>query len=330
MAKIATKGRQVLGDLGNVGGMGGKKGSMQDIKQHDHSGAISPRLENKEKVEPVANPRTDMEARDYVDDIMEHYMKTESLLLPPTTYMSTQPELTPEMRAVCLDWIIECAARFKMAPETLFLTANVLDRFLAIKPIQRKRMQLVSMVSLIIASKYEEIYPPSIKEFIHISADAFAQEDMLRYEHSILHALNYTLTTPTPFSFFSRYLIELKEPGVPESSDSKKLRHATIFLAECAMLNLELYLEHVPSLLGAAAVHAARTITEQEPVWPDCLANICTYSLSDIEELSAKLIKNAKNIKNGQQRDGHSSGPNLQATVKRFAEERRGCVSSLV
>eukprot|EP00659_Diplonema_papillatum_P012333 gene12333-19066_t len=288
MAKIVgnTKGRQVLGDLGsNVGGMGCKKASLNDNRHESSPKAESaaPVTLREKESRPAAAKRVDLECREYVDDIYEHFLKTESLLLPATDYMTKQPELTPEMRAVCLDWIIECANRFKMSPETLFLTVNVLDRFLAVKPIQRKRMQLVTMVSLIIASKYEEIYPPRIVDFRRISAEAFTIDDMLRYEHSILHALNYTLTVPTAFGFISRYLIELREEGIPESQSEKMLRHASHFIAECAMLNLELYLEHVPSLLGAASVHAARTLTEQSPIWPQCLAKISTYEIEHIE-----------------------------------------------
>ena len=250
-AKVAsTKGRQVLGDLGtNVGYVGAKKGMVE--QKHENNGMISPKI-GKAPARPeaeVVNPRSDVEVREYLDSIHAHFLETETSVMPPTDYMNYQPELTADMRAVCLDWIVECANRFKMSPETLFLTVNVLDRFLAVKPIQRKRMQLATMVSLVIASKYEEIYPPRIKEFIHISADAFSREDMIRYEHNILHALKYTLTVPTPFGFLSRYLLQLRPEGVPETEQDRKLKFATHFIAECSFYNLELYLQHLVCFL---------------------------------------------------------------------------------
>jgi hypothetical protein len=47
--------------------------------------------------------------------------------------------------------------------ETLFLTVNILDRFLAVQKVARQRLQLVGVTSLMIAAKYEEIYPPEVR-----------------------------------------------------------------------------------------------------------------------------------------------------------------------
>jgi len=320
--------RSGLSDLSvnvNSIGLGGKKGSMIDIKTHDASGAVSPRLGAAAAPTTVLSGEAavvaGLECRDYVDVIFKNDKKNESKNLLSSNYMKVnQPELTPQMRAVCLDWIIECANRFEMSQETLFLTVYVLDHFLAVKPIQRKRMQLVTMVSLIIASKYEEIYPPHIKEYIHISAKAFTREDMLRYEHSILHALNYTLTVPTAFSFITRFLLECKSHDVQENSAEKEVRHASYFLSECAMLDLNIYLENTPSLLAIAAVHGARKLCKREPYFPSTLNSLVEHDLSKIQELSTKLIENATAIKAG----------NLHATVKRYAEAKRSSVSNLV
>jgi len=320
--------RSGLSDLSvNVNniGLGGKKGSVQELpKTHDASGNVSPKLD---VLAPpsLANQEAalvrGLECRDYVDAIFANDKAAEAKNLLSSNYMKVnQPELTPQMRAVCLDWIIECANRFEMSEETLFLTVYVLDHFLAVKPIQRKRMQLVTMVSLIIASKYEEIYPPHIKEYIHISAKAFTREDMLRYEHSILHALNYSLTVPTPFSFITRFLLEIKSHDAMENAAEKEVRHATYFLAECAMLDLPIYLENTPSLLAIAAVHGARKLCKREPALPTQVLPLVEHDMSKIQELSTKLIENATAIKAG----------NLHATVKRYAEAKRSNVSQLV
>lgn len=34
------------------------------------------------------------------------------------------------MRAILVDWLIEVHYKFKLMPETLFLTINLIDRFL--------------------------------------------------------------------------------------------------------------------------------------------------------------------------------------------------------
>jgi cyclin B len=51
-------------------------------------------------------------------------------------------------------------------PETLFLTTNVMDRYLNTEIVERKNLQLVGMTALLIASKYEEIWAPEVNSNI--------------------------------------------------------------------------------------------------------------------------------------------------------------------
>ena len=47
-------------------------------------------------------------------------------------------------------------------PESLYLTVNIVDRFLSVKAVPRKELQLVGMGSMLIACKYEEIWAPEV------------------------------------------------------------------------------------------------------------------------------------------------------------------------
>ena len=58
-------------------------------------------------------------------------------------------------------------------PETLHLTANLIDRFLASRNVSRKRLQLVGVTAMLIASKYEEIWAPEVRDFVYISDKAY-------------------------------------------------------------------------------------------------------------------------------------------------------------
>ena len=62
------------------------------------------------------------------------------------------------MRAILVDWIIEVHLKFKLLPETLFITVSLIDRFLELEQIKRTNLQLVGVTAMLIASKYEEIY----------------------------------------------------------------------------------------------------------------------------------------------------------------------------
>lgn len=84
------------------------------------------------------------------------------------------------MRAILIDWLIEVHLKFKLLPETLFLTVNLIDRYLEKQVIPRTKLQLVGVSSMLIASKYEEIYAPEVRDFVYITDKAYSKEDILK------------------------------------------------------------------------------------------------------------------------------------------------------
>lgn len=56
--------------------------------------------------------------------------EVERVNLPSQSYMSKQIDINEKMRGILVDWIIEVHLRFKLLPETLFLTVNLIDRYL--------------------------------------------------------------------------------------------------------------------------------------------------------------------------------------------------------
>ncbi|EEC47909.1 predicted protein, partial [Phaeodactylum tricornutum CCAP 1055/1] len=64
------------------------------------------------------------------------------------------------MRSILVDWLVEVHTKFRLIPETLYLCVNIIDRYLSQVETVRKRLQLVGITAMLIASKYEEIYPP--------------------------------------------------------------------------------------------------------------------------------------------------------------------------
>ena len=109
------------------------------------------------------------------------------------------------MRGILVDWIIEVHLRFKLLPETLFLTVNLIDRYLQKTQIMRTRLQLVAVAALLIASKYEEIYVPDLKDFVFISDNAYTKEEIIEMERSMLIKLEFSITTPSSYRFLQRF-----------------------------------------------------------------------------------------------------------------------------
>ncbi|PIA53862.1 hypothetical protein AQUCO_00900447v1 [Aquilegia coerulea] len=81
-------------------------------------------------------------------------------------YMDSQPDINIKMRAILVDWLIEVHHKFELTPETLYLTIYIVDRYLSVKAVLRKELQLVGISAMLIASKYEEIWAPEVSNIV--------------------------------------------------------------------------------------------------------------------------------------------------------------------
>jgi cyclin B len=52
-------------------------------------------------------------------------------------------------------------------------------------------VQLVGVAALMIATKYEEIYPPTVKDFIFVTKNAFTKKTILEMERQMLFVLEF-------------------------------------------------------------------------------------------------------------------------------------------
>ena len=55
-------------------------------------------------------------------------------------YMVNQTDINEKMRAILIDWLIEVHYKFKLLPETLFLTVNLIDRYLEKCQVHRTKL----------------------------------------------------------------------------------------------------------------------------------------------------------------------------------------------
>ncbi len=126
---------------------------------------------------------------DYVDKIYEHFCTVEKKRQPNPAYMSKQKDLNEKMRAILVDWLVEVHLKFKLRIETLYLTVNVIDQYLQIQQVNRSKLQLVGVTALLIASKYEEIYPPEVRDLVYITDRTYTRNQILTMESVMLNAL---------------------------------------------------------------------------------------------------------------------------------------------
>ena len=97
---------------------------------------------------------------------------------PKPGYMKKQPDINHSMRAILVDWLVEVAEEYKLLPQTLYLTINYIDRFLSAMSVLRGKLQLVGTACMLVASKFEEIYPPEVTEFVYITDDTYTAKQV--------------------------------------------------------------------------------------------------------------------------------------------------------
>lgn len=72
---------------------------------------------------------------------------------PMADYLEkVQKDVTANMRGILVDWLVEVAEEYKLLSDTLYLTVSYVDRFLSLNAINRQRLQLLGVTSMLIAS----------------------------------------------------------------------------------------------------------------------------------------------------------------------------------
>ena len=107
--------------------------------------------------------------------------------------MRKQTDINENVRAILIDWLISVHVKFKLLPETLYITVNLIDRYFSIFNVTKSDVQLVGITALLIATKYEEIYPPTVKDFIYLTDNTFTRQQILQMEKSMLFNLQFDI-----------------------------------------------------------------------------------------------------------------------------------------
>ncbi|XP_049399574.1 G2/mitotic-specific cyclin S13-7-like [Solanum stenotomum] len=241
-------------------------------------------LANRPKIDDIdaADVDNHLAAVEYVEDIYNFYKLTEDEGRV-NDYMDFQPELNHKMRAILVDWLVEVHRKFELMPESLYLTMNILDRFLSVKTVPRRELQLVGISSMLIACKYEEIWAPEVNDFIHISDNAYARDQILQMEKAILGKLEWYLTVPTPYVFLVRY-IKASTPN------DQEMENMAFFFAELGLMNYKTTITCCPSMLAASSVYAARCTLNKSPLWTQTLQHHTEYSEDQLMESAKELV----------------------------------------
>ncbi|CAG9796679.1 unnamed protein product [Diatraea saccharalis] len=244
----------------------------------------------------------DIDARDtnspllmsiYIKDIYQYLTELEIKYAIEPDHLRNQVVITGKMRSTLIDWLVEVQHQFSLELETFHLTVGIIDRYLqAVPNVQRNQLQLVGVTAMFIASKYEEIYAPDVRDFVYVTDNAYKKSDVFRCEREIMSKLGFCLARPIPLSFLRRF--------VKAAHGTSKNHHLAKYFVDLSLIEYTMA-HYRPSELAAAAVCLSLYLLSSkklEDVWTPTLSYYSGYSLEHIDPIIRKLAKLVVNVDN--------------------------------
>lgn len=332
-------GSRILGDITNVtAGRAFQTDKAKPLKPSQHSFQPAPCVAREPPAEtPAAAPATaplvevvqekgaladqvqDAEMPDaqsvqeYVPDIHRQLFDGEAVFLPDADYMHTQTDITPKMRTILVDWLLEVHMKYRMCPETLHLTINLVDRYLTKAPVLRKNLQLVGVSAMFIASKFEEINPPELHDFAYITDNAYTKDNILVMECSMLTILGFRIMVPTAAHFFD--IFERVNACDAVHRDTAQ------YILDLGLLDVRM-LAYTPSHVVAAALLLSNKLFRRSTLWPAEMAQ----ESHQAEESLSSCVEELRQLFDA---DRAGEGGQLQAVHKKWSAPQRNGVAKM-
>ena len=190
-------------------------------------------------------------------------------------------QINEKHRAVVIEWLSYIVHYFSQSNETLFMSINIMDRYISKKKISLNIYQLVAISSYLIASKYEDTFIPSIDDLIYISKNIYNHNDITTMEKDILNILNFDIFSVSSYQFFSSlYLMS--------NINNKILFCLGHLILEICLLNIEI-MSCEQSLLAIGSFLIAKKSLEIKGGLPN-IKLIYNYNENDIKEIQKKIV----------------------------------------
>ncbi|KAL9330910.1 hypothetical protein ACSQ67_000520 [Phaseolus vulgaris] len=201
-----------------------------------------------------------------------------------TDYMGElQKDITPSMRAILIDWLVEVSEEYKLVPDTLYLTVNLIDRFLSQSLIQKQGLQLLGVTCMLIASPMntEALYNEVSHGLNFILMFLYDNVDkVLRMESEVLNLLHFQLSVPTAKTFLRRFILAAQYSCKVSYVEVEFLAN---YLAELTLVEYS-FSQFRPSLVAASAVLIARwTLNQSEHPWNSTMEHYTNYRVSELK-----------------------------------------------
>ena len=222
-------------------------------------------------------------------------------------------------RRILVDWLADIQLKFHLQPHTTHVAVMYMDRIMQTCAVPRDSLQIVSLVCLLIASKYEEreIDVPTIDMLVQelktsdvtSSKENQAKEEqrlrkhIVQIEIMILNRLKWDLSEYTPLHFLAHFLHKgvLFENDMIDSIHEnqeqpslkrilKQFKRYTNFFAELALQDYA-FQAFPSSVVAAAIVVATRKAIHIVPMWRPELEGPLCCTAEEIRDCVALVLE---------------------------------------
>jgi len=220
------------------------------------------------------------------------YLKVLEVVDPIPAGFLDEGSVTPNMRSILVDWIIQVQHHLKLCQETLYLGIGILDMVLHRRDVDPDKLQLVGVTALLVASKLEEYYSVDIKKLLHLTENSYTRVEVTHMERTVLDVMEFQVYLPSPQVFLLRFARAAFRSDDPE------------FLKTCQYL-MDTHLplpSHPclpPSLLAAAAVacssliyyvSANASLPTVSTIWTSTLVHYSNYNFAILMSTCQEML----------------------------------------
>jgi hypothetical protein len=131
----------------------------------------------------------------FLEAIFGNMNENERLNKCPRNPFADQTEISKAMRQVVFNWLIGGIRTFGLKLRTIFLTCNILDRYISCRQLRRENFQLAGTACLFLCSKFEDMNPLTLEQVGTLLDEYHTLTDILSTEGDILLALNFDMHT---------------------------------------------------------------------------------------------------------------------------------------
>ena len=206
--------------------------------------------------------------------------------------MDQQPEIKWHMRPCLVDFLVEIHFTFRLRPETLYLTLNIVDRYVSRRIVYIKHYQLVGCAALWIAAKFEDAKErvPTVQDLVQICRETYEESAFVQMEGHVLSTIQWTLGHPTAEAW-------LRLLCCGPSMEDPKVQHVARFIMEITLFYRE-FVKYPPSTISLASLTLARYLCGQpRRVWEETEECLEVIEFLDnrlalhVNDLSETLVK---------------------------------------